>query len=76
MIDRQPPPAWPHLALAGYLLVCAGFLIWPGYAWIGVRIEPFVLGLPFSLFWIVAWVVLTCLVLCAYYLATEPRRTD
>lgn len=31
------------------------------------RIEPFVLGLPFVLFWIVLWVALTPLALYAAY---------
>jgi hypothetical protein len=31
------------------------------------RIEPFVLGLPFVLFWIVLWVALTPLALFAAY---------
>lgn len=36
------------------------------------RIEPVILGLPFLLFWILSWVLLTPFVLfCAYLL--EPR---
>ncbi len=32
------------------------------------RIEPVILGLPFLLFWIISWVVLTPLILFAAYL--------
>lgn len=41
---------------AGVVLLA---MIWPGYAMFGARIEPYVLGLPFSLAWVVGWVLLT-----------------
>ncbi|MDR7240099.1 DUF3311 domain-containing protein [Neobacillus drentensis] len=31
------------------------------------RIKPFVLGLPFSMFWIVLWVILSSLILFILY---------
>ena len=31
------------------------------------RVEPFVLGLPFILFWIVLWVVLTSVIMWVIY---------
>jgi hypothetical protein len=31
------------------------------------RTEPFVLGLPFALFWIVLWVVLTAAIMALVY---------
>jgi len=51
-----------------YVALCGAALVWPGYAWFGNRIEPFVLGLPFSLAWVVGWVVLTFGVLVVYHL--------
>ena len=54
-------------ALGVYALVCLAALTWPGYAWLGNRIEPFVLGLPLSLAWNVGWVLLTFVVLAAYH---------
>jgi hypothetical protein len=40
------------------------------------RVEPFVLGLPFLLFWIVLWVVLTAVCMSIVY-RTDPRnRTE
>ena len=50
-----------------YVLLCLGAMTWPGYAWFGNSIEPYVLGLPFSLVWVMSWVVLTFLVLLAYH---------
>jgi hypothetical protein len=52
--------------------------------WIGMlvlvpfanRVEPYVLGLPFLLFWIVLWVVLTAVCMSIVY-RTDPRnRTE
>jgi len=38
------------------------------------RLEPVVLGLPFLLFWIVGWVVLTPAFLAVAYLLAEAGR--
>ncbi len=35
------------------------------------RIEPMILGLPFILFWILSWVILTPLILLAAYLVEK-----
>ena len=37
------------------------------------RVEPFVLGLPFLLFWIVAWVVITSVVMGAIWTLDRSR---
>ncbi|MGF1466796.1 MAG: hypothetical protein ACFCGT_11750 [Sandaracinaceae bacterium] len=55
------------IAFAGYCAVCLLALTWPGYALLGNRVEPYVLGLPMSLAWIVGWVALTFLVLLAFH---------
>ena len=39
------------------------------------RVTPFVLGLPFILFWIVLWVVLTSLIMGLIY-ALDPRNRE
>jgi hypothetical protein len=31
------------------------------------RVEPFVLGLPFALFWVTLWVVLTAVIMAIVY---------
>lgn len=33
-------------------------VLWPGYAWFGSSATPLVLGIPFSFFWIILWVLL------------------
>ena len=48
-----------RVLLGVYLAVCALMLVWPGYAWFGNQVEPYVLGLPFALAWNVGWVVAT-----------------
>jgi len=56
-----------------YSALCLSALVWPGYAWFGNRIEPYVAGLPFSLAWVVGWVVLTFLALAAFHRTREGR---
>lgn len=61
------------MALAGYAVVCFLALVWPVYDLLGNRIEPFVLGLPFSFAWVAGWALLTFAVLVGYYLLCEGR---
>lgn len=59
----------------------AGRLVLAALPWVGMlvlapaanRVEPFVLGLPFLLFWIVLWVALTAVCMSIVYL-TDPRN--
>ncbi len=39
------------------------------------RLEPFILGLPFVLFWIILWVALTPLALFAAYLCEKKLNS-
>jgi hypothetical protein len=50
-----------------YALVCFGAMTWPGYARFGNSVEPYVGGLPFSLAWVVGWVLLSFVALIAYH---------
>lgn len=52
--------------LVFYLAATAG-LVWPVYAAFG-GIRPVVLGIPFSLFYVIVWVVASFLVLLGLYL--------
>lgn len=70
MISRR----LPHVLLASYLLSCFLALVWPGAAWAGSRIEPFVLGLPFSLAWYTGWAMATFVALLLYHRATAGGR--
>jgi hypothetical protein len=67
MTRRTSRPSWPHVVFACYLGVCALALVWPGYALIGDRIEPFVFGLPFTFAWTVGWLLASFLGVCVYH---------
>jgi len=49
-------------------------LIWPIYPWLGNHIEPRVMGLPWSLFYVLAWIVANTGALFLLY-RTEPVDT-
>ncbi|HJL20466.1 MAG TPA: DUF3311 domain-containing protein [Sandaracinaceae bacterium LLY-WYZ-13_1] len=55
------------VAFGLYALVCLSALTWPGYAWLGNRVAPRVLGLPLSLAWNVGWIAATFVVLVVYH---------
>ena len=57
--------------LALYLVVCTLCMVWPGMAYFGARVQPYVLGLPFALVWMVGWIVATFAVLVAYHTLRE-----
>ena len=59
-----------HAALATYFVICAAALIYPGYALLGNRLEPSILGLPLSFAYNIGWVVVTFIVLASYHYAT------
>lgn len=46
-----------------------------GGIWFANRTEPYVLGLPFLLFWLVAWVVLTSVAMAVIY-RIDPANRD
>ena len=49
---RKPSPGALLLALIPFVAMCFSVALWD-------RIEPMVLGLPFNLFWLIAWIVLS-----------------
>ncbi len=67
-------PQLRDLLFGLYVICCVAALTWPGYDWLGNRIEPLVLGLPFSLAWIMGWVGLTFLVLVIYHASGGPEE--
>lgn len=46
--------------LVPFIAVCFSVSLWD-------QIDPFVLGMPFNMFWLTAWVVLTPLVMWGAY---------
>ena len=73
--ERSRRPGLRNLLFALYVLCCVGALTWPGYDWLGNRIEPLVWGVPFSLAWIMGWVGLTFLVLVIYHASGGPEKS-
>ena len=63
-----------NLLLGGYAVSCLLAMTWPVYARFGNSIEPYVLGLPFSLAWVVGWVLMTFVVLVAYHATGGDER--
>ena len=63
---RSRRPAWPHVAFALFCLCALAALTWPVYPRLSNRIEPRLLGLPFSLAWIVGWIVASLVALVLY----------
>jgi amino acid transporter len=61
------------VALGLYLAACGLCSVWPGLALFAGRERPFVLGLPFSLAWSVAWILATFVALALYHVARSRR---
>jgi hypothetical protein len=59
-----------------YLLAALPFLGLLGGMVCANRVEPLVLGLPFVLFWILMWVVLTSVVMGVVYVLDPANRED
>ncbi|WPC73207.1 DUF3311 domain-containing protein [Vibrio porteresiae] len=67
MKNRQLPM---HPLMMLYFAVCALAMIWPG-ATLANKIEPMVMGLPFFLFWYLAWLMVTFVGLIICYKTEE-----
>jgi hypothetical protein len=63
-----------NLLLGIYAVTCLLAMTWPVYDRFGNSIEPYVLGLPHSLAWVVGWVLATFVVLVAYHLTGGDER--
>jgi len=63
-----------HWLFGLYVLVCLAAQTWPVYDRFGNSIEPYVLGLPWSLAWVVGWVTLTFVALAIYHVTGRQRE--
>ncbi|PRP97568.1 hypothetical protein ENSA5_32610 [Enhygromyxa salina] len=45
---------WGSRLAVLYFTLATAALVWPIYPWLGNRVEPRLLGLPFSLVWVLA----------------------
>jgi TRAP-type C4-dicarboxylate transport system permease small subunit len=68
---RAPRRRWLDLLFALHCAITLIALVWPAYAWAGGRIEPRIAGLPFSMGWVVLWILLTFAALVLYELLGE-----
>ena len=59
-----------------FLLAALPFLGILGGITFANRVEPFVLGMPFILFWIVLWVVLTSVIMTVVYHFDPSNREE
>ena len=65
---------WPRRLVAGFFLLNLLAVTWPGVS-LFAEPEPLVLGLPLSMAWPVAWIILGWLVLLVLD-HVEQGRTD
>jgi len=57
---KKPSVGALLLALIPFVAMCVSVSLWD-------RIQPMIFGLPFNLFWLIAWIVLSSLCLWAAY---------
>jgi Protein of unknown function (DUF3311) len=66
MTHRKPSAGTLVLACIPFVAMCFTVPLWD-------RIDPMLLGLPFNLFWLIAWVVLTSVCLAIAYRREHAR---
>ena len=66
MPHRRPSAGTLVLAFIPFVAMCFTVPLWD-------RIDPMLLGLPFNLFWLIAWVVLTSVCLAIAYRLERAR---
>jgi hypothetical protein len=65
---RRPSIGALGLAIIPFVAMCFSVALWD-------RVEPMILGLPFNLFWLTLWIVLTpCCMWGAYRLERAADR--
>lgn len=57
---------WSRLAVLWFVFSTA-LLVWPIYPWLGNRVEPRILGLPWSLTWVLLVIAANFVVLLVLY---------
>ena len=70
MTGRPGGPPWVHALFGAWCALMLASLVWPGYAWIAGRYEPYVLGLPFCFAWTAGCALASCVVLVIYQKVT------
>ncbi len=78
---RSVPPTRARIArrlAVAWFCLSTALLVWPIYPWIGNHVHPRVLGLPWSLVWVLGVIALNFGVLVWLYLArvVDEREPD
>ena len=58
-----------------FVVAIALVMIFPIFG-LANRVEPRVLGMPFSMFWVVFWIGVEFIVLIAFFLNDEKKETN
>jgi hypothetical protein len=67
---KMPSAGAVALALIPFAAMCLSVSLWD-------RIDPVLFGLPFNLFWLLCWILLSTLCLrAAYHVETTRARKD
>jgi hypothetical protein len=66
---KKPSVAAMLLGLVPFTAVCFSVSAWD-------RIYPMIFGIPFNLFWLISWIVLTPLCMWGAYRLEAVRGTD
>ena len=64
---RKPSVIAVLLALIPFAAMCFSVPLWD-------RIDPMLFGLPFNLFWLIAWIALSTLCMCGVYRVERARH--
>lgn len=73
--DLTPKERRVYLGATAVLVLVFVALVWPVYP-LFADIRPFVLGMPLSLVWVVAWLFVSFFTLLAVYLWEDRREED
>jgi hypothetical protein len=67
--SRMPSIAALSIALIPFAAMCFSVSLWD-------RIDPMLLGIPFNLFWLISWIVLSSLCMWVAYRVEAARNTQ
>lgn len=67
MSPEKPSTRALLIALIPFVAMCFTVPLWD-------RVEPMLLGLPFNLFWLIAWIVLSSLCMGIVYRVESARK--
>ncbi len=63
---HKPSPTSILIGLIPFVAMCFTVFLWD-------RVHPFVLGLPFNIFWIILWILITPIIMSFAYRSERAR---